>query len=1050
MNFRYLLLAAVLGLSACNGSDTATTKKEADSTFSDLANAKAELEKVNAQKEAGKKDKIVLAGEIAALEAKQKELRSAIGSATAELNRLLGEDGKGGEIATQKAYLADLISQADRKVADIETAKQTLVQLGSIADKSSAIGLAKATYDTLVEDTKAKTEELNKATESLEKLQGKDGKGGSIKEARDRLIDLEGEDGKGGGIKIATDSLADLNAKLAILNGKGEGSIFEAQEKLKELKGDGTTGNPGAIALAQNELEERRTALLDLTGDGTGENPGKIAKAFNELVDLIGEDGKGGKVANARKTLVEFEDQITTASEKLKSVREALDKLQGEDGSGGDIATARKIFETLSDDIETAQDKLAAAQEAWKKLAGEDGKGGEIAAEQKKLDDLIKLAGDKAEDIRKAGLELERIKVDGKATTDKATLDAARILSQAAFDAGRFDDAGKFLTDAGLNDEAIELYKKAGKNEKAGDLLAAAGKSEEAIEQYKKAGLIDKAAALLTAAGKLEDAYKLYAPEDRVKEDNNAYKSHSYTTVAFDKVDEAPAVKRHSMQLADKTVWFTAKAGHLIAYAQKNKANPEAKRDPQAAVFYMSYTRDDLPKDKRPVMFFFNGGPGEASIWMHLGAFGPKRIKLDYPTLPPNAATQRYLDFPFVDNADSLVDKADLVFVDPIGDGYSHAITSDIKAHIDKDFWGVDVDAKVMRDFITRYINMNNRQSSPKYLYGESYGGGIRVPVLTKLLLDAGTTDYEEDKSGKPAVVLTGSVFHSPVLDFGSNCIDNAFAPCAGFFPTYAMTADALGKSTARGNRTITEYMQEVRKFANETNLPATRKVLDNTFSAFSQTDDGKAYIKELERFTGLSNTWSNGININPKNFMAKLKPGYTFNNYDMRMSIAGKVDYNFSFMEDPAFHRRIKEYLPEYLNFKNDSYYEASLSVTTGSFAWDWSSRGEKTKTNSLGDITQALNYAPDLKLMVTHGYFDGRTPTFQSELDLDKTVKINGKDVNLHDRIPIHNFEGGHMMYYVESELPKLKKTIVDFVDAPLYSPPTLVTEQKTTVVN
>lgn len=371
MNFRYLLLAAVLGLSACNGSDSSTKNNEADSTFSDLANAKAELEKVNAQKEAGEKNKIVLAGEIAALEAKQKELRSAIGNATAELNRLRGGDGKGGEIATQRAILADLIHQAEIKETAMKDAKKTLARLGSIEDKSGEIGLAKATYDTLIEDTKARTEELNKATESLEKLQGKDGKGGSIKEARDRLIALEGEEGKGGSIKIATDSLADLNAKLAILNGKGEGSIFEAQEKLKELKGDGTTGNPGAIALAQNELEERRTALLDLTGDGTDKNPGEIAKATKELVDLIGEDGKGGKIANARKTLAEFEDQIATTGEKLKSTREALEKLQGKDGSGGDIATARKTFENLSAEIKTAQDKLAGAQEAWKKLAGE-------------------------------------------------------------------------------------------------------------------------------------------------------------------------------------------------------------------------------------------------------------------------------------------------------------------------------------------------------------------------------------------------------------------------------------------------------------------------------------------------------------------------------------------------------------------------------------------------------------------------------------------------------------------------------------------------------
>jgi carboxypeptidase C (cathepsin A) len=391
----------------------------------------------------------------------------------------------------------------------------------------------------------------------------------------------------------------------------------------------------------------------------------------------------------------------------------------------------------------------------------------------------------------------------------------------------------------------------------------------------------------------------------------------------------------------------------------------------------------------------------------------------------------------------------DIVFVDPIGTGYSHSITSAIAKHIDKDFWGVDTDAKVMRDFITRYVNVNNRQGSPKYLYGESYGGGIRVPVLTKLLLDAGTSNYEEDKSGKP-VVLTGSVFHSPILDNGSNCIDNKNAHCAGFFPTYAMTADAFKQSTARGDRSITDYMQEVRKFAKETNLPDTGKVFDKTFSAFSKTDEGKAYIKELERFTGLSGVWSAGINLKPSGFMAKLKDGYTFNTYDLRMTVYGSVNYEFSYMEDNAFHARIKTYLPSYFNYKNGSYYVASASQTTTNWAWDWSSRGEKTKTNTLGDITQALNYAPGLKLMVTHGYFDGRTPTFQTELDLDKTVKINGADVNLLQRIPLHNFEGGHMMYYVESELPKLKQTIMDFIDAPPYTPPKLVTDQKNAALN
>ena len=1079
MNFRYLLLAAILGLSACNGSDSSTNKKEADSTFSDLADAKAELEKVNAQKEAGERDKIVLAGEIAALEARQEELRSAIGSAAAELNRLQGEDGKGGEIATQKAYLADLISQADRKVADIETAKQTLVQLGSIADKSSAIGLAKSSYDKLVEDTETKTEELNKATELLEKLQGNDGKGGSIKEARDRLIALEGEDGKGGSIKIATDSLADLNAKLAILNGKGEGSIFEAQEKLKELKGDGTTGNPGAIALAQNELEERRTALLDLTGDGTDKNPGEIAKATKELVDLVGEDGKGGKVADARKTLADVDGQIATARETLKSAQEALETLQGKDGKGGDIAAARKTLDTLSADIKTAQDELAAAQEAWKKLAGDDGKGGEIALEQKKLADLIEQAANKAEDIRKAGLELERIKVDGKATTDKATLDAARILSQAAFDAGRFDDAGTFLTAAGLNDEAIELYKKAGKNEKAGDLLAAAGKSEEAIEQYKKAGSVDKAAALLTAAGKLEDAYKLYAPEDKSVDDSNPYGEDANGSVAFDKIDETPSVKRHSMQLGGKTVWFTAKAGHLIAYGQKDKNNPDAKRDPQAAVFYMSYTRDDMPKETRPVTFFFNGGPGESSIWLHLGAWAPWRLKVDQPNVPADAKSGPPKSYPFVGNPETLLDKSDLVFVDPIGSGYSQAISSDVKKHINKDFWGVDADAKIMRDFITRYSNTNKRQTSPKYLFGESYGGGIRVPVLTKMLIDAGTEGFEGEKAGKTWIALTGSVLYAPVVNYASNCRSgDRYASCAGFLPTYILTGAYFDKPSAR---TMADRADEARVFTRTKHMPAIQQFRSSGWDAFKTTADGKAYLSDIARLTRVSavdipgrfpmfpsdyydNYWAENPNMDigrvepdrgrdPLGFMNFLKPGQSYNAYDTRMLVQGAVGYDFEYSEDNAFKAEMAKFLPNYLNYSNKArHYVASAELTSSNWSWDWSTNRAgvtKIKSSSLSDLTLAINYAPEIKLMTLHGYFDGVTPFFQTELDFDLPVKVNGADMKLSDRIPTHVFEGGHMVYFVEKERPALKRTMDDFYDAPPYSPPATVPAQKSAVL-
>ncbi|RCW86367.1 S10 family serine carboxypeptidase-like protein [Phyllobacterium bourgognense] len=1036
MNFRHLLLAAALGLSACNGSDSSTTKKEADSTFSDLANAKAELVKVNAQKEAGEKDKIVLAGEIAALEAKQKELRSAIGNATAELGRLQGEDGKGGEIAAQKARLAQLTSETEDKTADIKAAKETLARLGSVEDKSSEIGLAKAAYDKLVRDAEVKAEDLKKATETLKRLAGGEsegGEGGEIKVAKETLANL--------GKKIG-DANKDLNtakASLATLNGKDEGSIFAAQEKLKKLTGDGA--DPGEIARATKERDNLQEAARKANDD--------LVAARQKLTALQGDEGKGGEIAEAERKLLEVKDEIATTSEMLKAARESLEKLQGKDGSDGDIATARKALETLSADIETAQDKLAAAHNAWKKLAGEDGKSGDIAAEQKKLDDLIKLAGDRAEEIKVAQADLERITLDGKTITDKATLDAARIRSQAAFDAGRFDDAGKFLTDVGLNDEAIELYKKAGK--------------------------IDKAAALLTAAGKLEDAYKLYAVEDEAITDTNPYGAATYGSVTFDKVDESPSVKRHSMQLGDKTVWFTAKAGHLVAYAQKDKNNPDAKRDPQAAVFYMSYTRDDLPKEGRPVTFFFNGGPGESSIWLHLGAWAPWRLKVDQPNVPADAKSGPPKSYPFVENPETLLDKTDLVFVDPIGAGYSQAISSDVKKHINKDFWGVDADAKVMRDFITRYINVNKRQSSPKYLYGESYGGGIRVPVLAKLLIDAGTTNFDDDKSGKPPVVLTGSTLHSPILDYGSNCSTGGGSSCAGYIPTYVLTSDFFGKSTGHDKtRPYTKFVEQLRSFTREEYTPAITEYLKVERGA-QWTTYTQTFLDEMSRLTGITatrlsdskgnvtnyaNIWRQWPTVTvgkcepdrkqQEGYMNALKPGFSYNLYDTRMVLESSVPYDFEYSEDDAFKARMATFVPEYLNYKNSAEYIASPNLTNKDLSkgWDWgTNRGgvEKKKTSSLSDLALAINGAPGLKLIVTHGYFDAATPFFQTELDLDVVVNVHGADVKLSDRIPVHNFEGGHMIYYVEKARPALKRTMDNFYDAPPYTPPATVPARK-----
>ncbi|MGH6861874.1 MAG: hypothetical protein ACRECY_16615, partial [Phyllobacterium sp.] len=227
--------------------------------------------------------------------------------------------------------------------------------------------------------------------------------------------------------------------------------------------------------------------------------------------------------------------------------------------------------------------------------------------------------------------------------------------------------------------------------------------------------------AVLDAAKKIAEREALYrdetaafdklAPKNVTLDDPNRYDVRlPDKALALADVDEAPSVMRHTITLQGKTVPYTASAGHLIALAPPDPANPTKKRE-QAAIFYMAYTRNGLAPEKRPVTFFFNGGPGSASIWLHMGSYAPKVILASDPLI---SGTSMPSQLPRVDNPITLLDKTDLVFVDPVGTGLSQAIAP----YKNKDFWDIDKDPLVLRDFIMRYVNSNNRQSSPKYLYG--------------------------------------------------------------------------------------------------------------------------------------------------------------------------------------------------------------------------------------------------------------------------------------------------------------------------------------------
>ncbi|MBN9134548.1 MAG: hypothetical protein J0I92_00695 [Phyllobacterium sp.] len=535
------------------------------------------------------------------------------------------------------------------------------------------------------------------------------------------------------------------------------------------------------------------------------------------------------------------------------------------------------------------------------------------------------------------------------------------------------------------------------------------GKVAEAAGELTKIAPKKAVAALYTRAGLDEEAYKLYAPADYMLEDNTKYSGLPDASLPA-AVDEKPAVMHHKMTLNGQSFWYTASAGHLTAYAK----NPE-KQNPQASIFYTAYTRDDLPKENRSVTFFFNGGPGASSVYLHLASWAPKHVVVDALNVPDAWADGRPQELPFIDSQESLIDRTDLVFVDIVpGTGFSESVAP----NTNQTFWTTDKDVELSRQFITRYINFNRRQESPKYLYGESYGGGIRVPKLALALVDAGTDGYEKaegvDKS--KFKVLTGSVFHSPAFDYNSmNQID-------GDFPTYAMVADALGKSTARNKETSLE------SYAGTLGDIAVKYAADRTFIASSYT----GLEKRIPAF------WNR---LDFEQYAAALMPGYDFNVYDGRMHVKLKKDptsgftalkYEFNFFEEDALNNRITSYMPEHVNYKpsaryiNASWQTRDPGVVKGpALAFElWQGRNG---ASGLPNVVAAIARDPSLKLLTVHGYHDTVTPFRRSELDL--------KGASLGKRVPVKNFVGGHMIYYAQESRASLIKALDEFYDAPPY---------------
>ncbi|WP_229218685.1 S10 family peptidase [Rugamonas brunnea] len=433
--------------------------------------------------------------------------------------------------------------------------------------------------------------------------------------------------------------------------------------------------------------------------------------------------------------------------------------------------------------------------------------------------------------------------------------------------------------------------------------------------------------------------------------------------------NENAAVIHSTIELAGKPFSYTATTGHLTA-------RDLGTGQPVASFFYVAYTAG-TPDAKRPLTFFYNGGPGSASLWLHLGSFGPRRLVTGIPgtTVPP---------LQLVDNQETLLDHSDLVFVDAIGTGYSAAVAP----NANQDFWGVDRDAAAFRDFVRRYVEVNQRQASPKFLFGESYGAP-RTAVLANLLETAG-------------VQIDGLVLQSSILDYNSNC--GVFSPntisCEGYVPTYAATGAYFLRSTPLPGD-LTSYVQQARDFSAGPYRSAMSGWLNGRLAP------GASVTTQLFNYTGIATlTWQQNFDLGPDSFQSTVLPGQLVGRYDARVAaptgstLAAGGDPSLTVI-DNSFVRAIASYVAGELHYTALSAYVADNDIVS---RWNFQHDG-KALPDTVPDLSAALTLNPAMQVLAMNGYYDLATPFHQTELDLARL----GSD----PAIRLRYYTSGHMSY-------------------------------------
>ncbi|MGH9740018.1 MAG: S10 family peptidase [Candidatus Acidiferrales bacterium] len=466
------------------------------------------------------------------------------------------------------------------------------------------------------------------------------------------------------------------------------------------------------------------------------------------------------------------------------------------------------------------------------------------------------------------------------------------------------------------------------------------------------------------------------------------------------------SVTQHTARIGGQNISYTATASTTLLKNDKG--------EPEALMYSTAYTENGV-KDfsKRPIMFLYNGGPGSSSVWLHMGAFGPRRLVAGDAQPIPGPPYQ------IVDNQYSLLNKADLVFIDPVGTGFSHAVG---KAK-DSDFWGVQSDVKSLAQFVSIYISRNHRWNSPKLLYGESYGTFRSVAL----------GNYLQEHDG---IYINGIGLQSSVLDLGTlNFTIGDDRSYILYLPTYAAVAWHYNLLKNRP-ADLPAFLEQVRQFASTEYTEALVKG-----SNISDSEKQQVAAK-MSAFTGLDEKYliNANLRVNLPQFRAELlrSRGLTIGRYDARYNAATYDVLEEYAADDPsydavlgAFTAVFNSYVRDELKFGEGMTYKVLPSGP--SEHWDWKGsngpgNGFPSAPNVENDLVQELLDNSALQVQVENGYFDLATPFFATEFTMNHLLLPK----TARDRIHLQYYDAGHMMYLHVPDLEKLSANVRTFISS------------------